>query len=168
MPAKANSSINVGPHGTSGRSVTFQIARDQAKALNHLIHLGHDLLHAYEEALRRLHGVEIRQQLRALATDHGRHIKELGGCVEELGQPPARGGDVRTLLGRARVVIAQLGGDAAILQAMAANEAVLFMAYRRALAQGCPPQVRAVLERALADEERHRAAYDRELRRFVE
>ena len=127
--------------------------------LNDLIHLDFDAIAAYEAAIARLHEVSDKAQLGRFMADHRRHVVDLTPLVQENGGQAVTEADFKEVLTKGRVVIAGLMGDRAVLEAMKSNEDAANAAYEKATREPRPsrPRVRAVLERNLADERRHRA-----------
>ncbi len=126
--------------------------------LNNLIELDYDAIEAYDAAIDRLDSAEYKARLKEFRDDHARHTRDLGAAVKELGGKPAQQGGAKSLLTRGKVMMADLLGDGAILQAMKSNEDDTNTAYERALKhQDIETAAVPVLERGLADERRHRA-----------
>jgi uncharacterized protein (TIGR02284 family) len=169
MPGyKTFGGVGIGPTDPSGSPLLETIARDLAKMLNHLIHLARDLTAATEAAARRLEDDKLRDLVWELDGAHDEMILELGDYVVELGQGPARRGDMMSMVERARVALGRRKGDRGVIQAMAANEESLCSAYRRALATPhLPVKLMELLRRGLAREEQHVAYYNHLLGRFV-
>lgn len=121
-----------------------------------LIQLDHDAADAYQAAIDRLDNPTFRSNLSEFRRDHLRHIDELGVVLTGQGRTPPKGGDMKRLLTRGKVVIGGLIGDKAVLQAMRTNEADTNTAYERAVKfRDLPPAARDALERGLEDERRH-------------
>lgn len=130
------------------------------KTLNELIQLDFDAIEAYELAIAKLESAGYRNPLTRFSEDHRRHVRELSLLVQGYLGKPATGPDLKRLLTKGKVFIADLfGDDKAILMAMYANEKVTNKAYEAALegiGEG-KPEARVQLESNLADERRHRA-----------
>ena len=127
--------------------------------LNGLIELDYDAVAAYQATIERLESAAFRQQLTEFKADHDRHVRELGQVVSALGGRPKSSGDAKQMLTKGKVVLAGLAGDEALLRAMKSNEDETNERYEKALDRCGPiasPQIRAVLERGLDDERRHR------------
>jgi uncharacterized protein (TIGR02284 family) len=126
--------------------------------LNNLIELDYDAIEAYDAAIDRLDNAEYKARLKEFRADHARHTGDLGAAVKELGGKPAQQGGAKSLLTRGKVMMADLMGDSAILQAMKSNEDDTNTAYERAAkaAEGTPTAA-AALRSGLGDERRHRA-----------
>jgi len=131
--------------------------KDLAKLLNSLIELDFDAISAYRAAIEKLDSAEDKGALRGFMADHERHTVDLRAFVMRFGEKPAEGADVKVVLTKGKVVIASLLGDRAILEAMKTNEDETNRAYERATARtDLPDDLRAILNKNLADERRHR------------
>lgn len=127
--------------------------------LNDLIALEYDAIAAYEAAVKRLEDRVYVQKLTEFMSDHRRHAQELTETVTMLGGTPRSKGDLGKILTKGKVVLANIGGDKQILQAMKTNEDETNEKYDDAVQQSAanaPERVREVLARALQDERRHR------------
>jgi uncharacterized protein (TIGR02284 family) len=124
--------------------------------LKDLVQLDYDAADAYQAAIDRLQDAGFRSALTGFRQDHLRHIEEVGGLLSAMGSEPPKDGDMKRLLAKGKVVLGGLMGDKAILQAMKTNEDDTNTAYERAVKHSAPDDVHLVLERALADERRHR------------
>ena len=122
-----------------------------------LVRLEHDAVDAYDAAIERLVNAGWRSSLIEFRRDHLRHIEELGEALSAMGRDPPKDGDMKSFLTQGKVVVAGLIGDTAILQAMKTNEDDTNKAYERGVQhRDASLSLRAVLQRALADERRHR------------
>ena len=125
--------------------------------LNRLIHLDFDAIAAYEAALEHLHDPQYQDNLRNFMADHQRHTEELAVYVRKYEGKPATSGDMKKVLTKGRVLMASLGSDRRILEAMHANEDQTNAEYERAVQKlADEPEVAAILRRNLNDERRHR------------
>lgn len=131
-------------------------------ALVSVIRLDYDAIEAYDEAVRRIDDADWRANLVRFKADHVRHTEELGAIVEELGGTPPDGPGAKRLVTAGKVVMADLMGDKAILQAMKTNEDDTNAAYERLAGHQHKLAAAAdAVERGLADERRHRAWIER-------
>lgn len=74
-----------------------------------------------------------------------------------MGETPPTEGGVKSILTQGKVILADIFGDKALLKAMKLNEDVTNTAYEGAVEHDdAPAEVKALLERNLADERRHR------------
>jgi len=125
--------------------------------LNQLIHLDFDAIAAYDAAIERLNSPHYQQSLRSFREDHLRHTQNLADCVRRLGGTPATSGDYKKILTKGLVVIASLGNDHSILEAMHTNENQTNALYEKALQKlAGEAEVSEVLRQNLEDERRHR------------
>jgi rubrerythrin len=125
--------------------------------LRHLIALDFDTIVAYQAALDRIESARYKRALQEFLTDHWRHTQELTPLVQELGGIAPSHADAKSILIKGKVLIGQLGGDRGLLAAMHSNEDDTNSAYENACARlDLPPHVREILQRARADERRHR------------
>jgi len=136
--------------------------------LNDLIELDYDAVAAYQAAIDRLENPGYRDQLNAFMQDHENHIAALSQIVRQEGGAPADGGDMKKILTKGKVVIAELGGDNAILKAMQMNEVVTNKTYEAEVEEGFPEPVQTILQNGLADERRHKAWLETVLRQVGE
>jgi uncharacterized protein (TIGR02284 family) len=135
-----------------------------SKFLISLTELEYDAIEAYRAAVDRLDTPEFQAQLRMFQSDHERHVVELDRMLQEMNVEPPKGGDIKRVLTKGKVVLADLAGDRAILMAMKTNEDDTNTAYERAVNRGdLPASVRAVMSSHLADERRHRAWIEQQL-----
>jgi uncharacterized protein (TIGR02284 family) len=130
---------------------------DYEDLIEDLIRLDFAAMDAHAEAIRRLENERFKDQLRAFQADHERHIRELSSVYRRIGRtPPCEAGGKR-LLTSGKIALASLMGDRAILVAMKNNEDDTNTAYERAVEfDDLPGDVRAIVESALDDEQRHR------------
>jgi len=125
--------------------------------LSNLIKLDYDAAEAYEAAVNRLESKEYREKLQSFGQDHLSHTRNLGEILRQMGKNVPQGPDVKQLLTKGKVVIADLFGDKAILTAMKTNEDDTNTAYERAIVhKEVTDNVRQILQNNLADERRHR------------
>lgn len=133
-------------------------------ALKNLIALDFDAISAYQAAVDRLEYQAYRHALREFLADHFRHTQQLTTVVQELGGIAPTHADAKIFLTKGKVLLGQIGGDRGILMAMRSNEGDTNSAYENACARSdIPAHVMPILQRALADERRHRAWIDRML-----
>jgi uncharacterized protein (TIGR02284 family) len=125
--------------------------------LGDLIQLDHDAVLAYDAAIERLGNANHRAALTKFRLDHLRHVEELGAALAALGRQPPGEGNMKSWLTQGKVVLGGLIGDKAILQAMKTSEDDTQTADQRAVQhRNASAELRANLERGLADERRHR------------
>src|SRR5690606_23913262 len=123
--------------------------------LNQLIHLDFDAIAAYEAASERLSSPHHQQSLRGIRHDPQRQTQKLADYVRQLGGTPATSGDYKKILTKGLVIIACLGNDHSILEAMHTNENQTNAPYEKALQKlASDPEVSQLLRRNLEDERR--------------
>lgn len=129
----------------------------EAQALLYdLIELDYDAIAAYDAAIDRLEDASQKQALASFREDHVRHTENLAPFLRELGSEVPQSGNAKQVLTKGKVVMADLMGDKAILEAMRTNEDDTNTAYSRAVAHpDVTAECRRVLEQNLADERRH-------------
>jgi len=132
--------------------------KELGSLLNRLIRLEYDAVEAYEAAVKRLDTASYKEKIGQFLNDHRRHISDLRPLATSYCANVADGPDIKQILTKGKVVIAELGGDTAVLKAMQSNEKETNTAYEDALKDPhIMADVRPVLERNLADERRHKA-----------
>lgn len=136
-----------------------QSTRQEAKLvgeLNDLLQLDHDAVQAYTLAIDHLESEPLRSTLMEFRADHERHISELTRLIRQHEGVPVELAHIPT--GAFKLAVQRLGtagGDRSILLAFKANEGQVVEKYRRAARNEHPMAVGEVLNRNLADEERH-------------
>ncbi|HBM62016.1 ferritin-like domain-containing protein [Salipiger marinus] len=128
------------------------------KLVTDLIILEHDAIAAYESTVERLSDSALSAQVEEFLQDHHQHLVVLNEIAAELGVEAPAEGDMKQMLTTGKIALADLMGNGAILKAMKTNEDDTVTAYERAV--GHPdalPKTRAFFEKALTDEQRHRA-----------
>jgi uncharacterized protein (TIGR02284 family) len=123
--------------------------------LNDLIKLDVDAIHAYDQSIAACTMDELKGRLTEFRADHDRHVRELSDCVRQFGGQPEIRRDLKGfLIGGFTAIVSQ--GDHSALVAMQTNEEVTNSYYRRALEmRDLSPEVRSLLEKNFADEQRH-------------
>jgi len=123
--------------------------------LNDLIRLDVDAIHAYDQSISSCTIVDLKRGLTEFRDDHDRHVRELSDFVRQFGgQPDVRRDWKGFFSGGFTAIVSQ--GDHSALVAMQTNEEVTNAYYRRALElENLSPEVRALLEKNYADEQRH-------------
>lgn len=131
-------------------------AEDVVKNLNDLIELDYDAIAAYQAAIDRLEDNNYKAQLAIFMQDHENHISALSQLVSQEGGAPADKGDMKVILTKGKVVIADLAGDEAILKAMLMNEEVTNKSYENEVTKHYPQPIQSILQEHLDDERRHK------------
>lgn len=127
-------------------------------ALEALRALELDAAEAYRAAIARLGDASDKEQLRAFSAEHERHAAELSSSLSRFGRSLPSHSEKRRWLTKGKLSILGLAGSNAVLLAMKTNEEHTFAAYERMLARDdVPAGLGPLLERALADEARHKS-----------
>lgn len=130
--------------------------KNKEDLVSSLLNLEHDAIEAYDATIKRLKAPDLVQQISAFKQDHLRHIEELARFAGEYGIDMPDG-TMKSILTKGKIVIADMGGDDAILGAMKTNEFDTVSAYENALENDyLSPALRQCCEHCLADEIRHR------------
>lgn len=138
--------------------------RDPESLLEQLIKLDYDAIEAYDAAIERLDDDESKRHLSQFREDHRRHTQELSQFLRDYGEAPPTGPDFKRILTQGKVMLANLGGDRAILKAMKSNEDQTNTAYERANEhRDLPPALMETLRKNLDDERRHRSWIERRI-----
>lgn len=128
------------------------------KLVKALLKLEHNALEAYDATIERLETPAYVEKIREFRGDHLDHINKLSRIARILNvEVPDAGG--KSMLTKGKVAIAgMVGDDESILRAMKSNEEDTVSAYEHALDHDfLTNDMRAVCEKGLADERRHRA-----------
>lgn len=121
-----------------------------------LLNLEHDAQAAYRETIERLDDRALSQQVSAFLQDHMRHTQELSAYAAKIGAK-IPDGTAKAMMTSGKVKMADMIGDNAICMAMKTNEQDTVTAYERASTQDfVSPELKAICEKAYADETRHR------------
>jgi len=102
-----------------------------ADALKELVELDYDAIEAYKASINRITNESYKTQLEKFKNDHERHIKDLNEILAKKGEKTVEGPSAKQWLTKGKVVLANLMGDEAILQAMLTNEEDTNQAYER-------------------------------------
>ena len=134
--------------------------------LEDLLQLDHDAIQSYALAHRTLDHEPYRQTVQRMRGDHERHVEELTALVRRHGGIPLELPHPTALAKLATQATGAVAGDRYTLIAFRANERQSRDKYARAAraAVAWPEDVRAVVERAADDEERHYEWVDETLR----
>lgn len=134
---------------------------DISKLVQDLLYLEHDAIAAYDSAIDKLDNEAFKSQVASFRDDHYAHVSTLKTMASELGIEAPAEGDMKQMLTTGKVALANLMGDGAILTAMKTNEDDTVTAYDRARQhQDARPESVAFFEKALTDEQRHRAWFE--------
>ncbi len=137
---------------------------DVKSLFKNLIQLEHDAIAAYDAVVDKLDDEGRAQQVRAFKGDHEQHLQELNRLADEHHAYKPGEGSMKSMLTTGKVNFAGMtGGDGTILKAMSTNETDTVTAYRNAARNPeAPAEAKPFLEKALADEERHKTWMDNE------
>lgn len=128
------------------------------KLVTNLIYLERDAIAAYESTIERLDEKTLSSQVESFRQDHLQHLDVLNEMARELAIDAPTEGDMKQMLTTGKIAMAGMMGNGAILKAMKTNEDDTVTAYERASQhQEAMPKSKAFFEKALADEQRHRA-----------
>jgi len=131
--------------------------------LENFILLEHDAIAAYDTVIERLETPEYKQKIAEFKSDHERHMADLRALAQKHGADVPIEGDMKGMLTTGKVKLADMmGGDGAILRAMATNESDTVSAYDKGCHNDCiPAEDRALFTKALEDERRHKEWMER-------
>ena len=136
---------------------------DTKQLLKNLIQLEHDAIAAYDAVIEKLSDSGRAEKVRSFREDHQQHLDALSDLARDHHAYNPDEGSMKSMLTTGKVNMASLSGDGAILKAMSTNETDTVTAYRHALENHeAPEAARGFLEKALADEERHKSWMDTE------
>ena len=141
---------------------TVGTGNDIAKIIENYIYLERDALAAYDESISRLESPAHKEKVAEFRADHERHLGELKDLAARHGAAVPAEGDMKQMLTTGKIKLADLvGGDGAILKAMATNEIDTITGYENGTNNATIPAAeRPIFERALADERRHKEWMD--------
>lgn len=126
------------------------------KELNELIQLDIDAIQAYDQAISNVSETNVKQQLETFKADHHRHVTELSDEVRKVGgQPPEFKRDAKGFLMQGFTAIRSATGTEGALKAMRMNEKLTNRNYAEAVKKNFPANIQSVVERNLADEQKH-------------
>jgi rubrerythrin len=135
-----------------------------ASAVLDLIELEYDAKEAYEAAINRLENQEYIAKLKEFLSDHERHINELTSLVTIHQEKAPTGPSGKQWLTKGKVILGNLISDEAILRAMRSNEIDTNAAYdRMSDYDDIWPDAKDFVNKAFADERRHKAWFDKTL-----
>lgn len=132
---------------------------DPENIIEDFILLEHDAIAAYDAAIERLENAGHKTKIEEFRQDHQRHLDTLIEAANAHGVEVPGEGDFKEILTTGKVKLAALvGGDGAVLKAMANNEDDTIGAYRNGTQNmRAPEELKSFFEGALKDEERHKA-----------
>jgi uncharacterized protein (TIGR02284 family) len=125
--------------------------------LNELIRYDFDAIGAYNTAITDIQELAAREPLKEFRADHERHVLELSAIVRGLGGEAAESPDIKGIVRKTMTKVAGLGGTEGTLKAMRSNEEVLNKTYAHHFGLDFPADIKEVIRRNYADEQRHLA-----------
>lgn len=131
--------------------------KDAIAALNPLLMLAHDSIHAYTTALDRLRDDALRAPLEGFRLDHERHLSDLTAQILRMGGTPKSHRDLRGPWLQGMAAFSTMLGDGAGLRALARAEVYSMRAYVAALEHALPDEAAALVRQGLQDQVRHLA-----------
>ena len=127
-----------------------------AKNLCSLIQLDIDAVRAYEQALKNIDHIEIKDTIKGFQQDHERHTQDLSEEVRKLGEkPPELTPDLKGFVLEGFTAIRSLTGTEGALKAMATNEKITNKNYEDALTWDMPLEIKEIVRKNYEDEKRH-------------
>ncbi|AIL64439.1 hypothetical protein NOVO_00125 [Rickettsiales bacterium Ac37b] len=128
-------------------------------ALKEMLELEYDAIEAYKAAIERLKDKECKDTFKKFLGDHERHKDFLTKALEKVdGLKVPKGGDMKEILTKGKVLISSLLGDKSILSAMKTNEDDTNSAYERLNNyKNIPITLKSELANFFKDEQKHRA-----------
>lgn len=128
----------------------------QLSSLQDLVHIDVDAVTLYDAALRSLSSPIVEQALMEFRSDHLRHIRELNDCIERLGGERVRIESNIELCARHGFTPIREGMPVQeLIMAMVDGENITNQTYERILKEDWDLEVRALIDRNFADEQRH-------------
>ncbi len=130
---------------------------DVLDGLNDLLQLDHDAVGAYDVAMDKLQDRDYAAQIAGYRRDHERHIRELNELIAELGGTPKNEPHATGPFKQALQSLGGIAGDKGLLISWRTNELATRTKYDSYAqkANHWPANVKAVVDRAALDEERH-------------
>ena len=130
---------------------------DVTKVIQGLVELEYDALAAYRAALDRFENAQYKAKFQEFIGDHEQHLSALKNFAQAMNIKIADGTDMKAILTKGKVVLADIMGDDAILSAMKTNEDDTVTAYQRASEfTNLAEDIRKAFEKGYMDEVRHR------------
>lgn len=124
--------------------------------LQSLAQLDIDACHSYRRVVERVQDENVRRQLLEFWRDHERHVDELAAAIHRRGgTPPDFERDAAGIVIEGFTRLRAATGIGGALRALKTNERLTNAAYAAATKERVPDEVRELLERNRADEQRH-------------
>jgi len=129
---------------------------ETTKRLNSLIQLDIDAIHAYEQAMKNINEIYIRDQVAEFRNDHHRHFRELSALVQGMGgTPPEYSPDFKGFFIKGFTALRSLTGTEGSLKAMETNEKLTNQTYEEASGWDLPLDAISLVRSNLDDEKLH-------------
>ncbi|MGQ3888588.1 ferritin-like domain-containing protein [Legionella sp. CNM-1927-20] len=126
-------------------------------ALYELCELDYDAIEAYEAAINLLEKEGHIKKMEEFKEDHQRHVEEISNLLRKHQAKVPDGPSPKSFLTQGKVVLVNLMGDRAILQAMLTNEQDTNTAYERLNKYKDKwKDAVTILKRGLSDEKKHK------------
>jgi len=122
-----------------------------------LIRYDYDAIGAYNAAIDDIKEIAASEPLKEFRGDHERHVLELSAIVRGLGGDPPEAPGFKGVIRKTMTKVAGLGGTELTLKAMRSNEEVLNKTYAHHFSLDFPADIKEVIRRNYADEQRHLA-----------
>jgi len=124
--------------------------------LEDLVALEFNTIETYEAAIERIENLDYRATMTEFLSEHEQHLMQLCDAIIQEGGTPPKGADFKQFLTKGPVIIAGIGGDKAVLQAMLLNESLTNKLYENANEEVFPGYIQLMLKQALGDVRHHR------------
>lgn len=138
------------------RSMDVMNSKNIISKLWDLVALEFNAIETYEAAIERLENLDYRAKMTEFLGEHERHLMQLCDAIIQEGGMPPQGADYKQFLTKGPVIIAGIGGDKAVLQAMLLNESLTNKLYENANEEVFPGYIQLMLKQALGDVRHHR------------
>lgn len=130
--------------------------KEMINKLNSLIQLDIDAVHAYEQAMKNIDEVSIRDRLAEFRNDHHGHFRELSAIVQSMGgDPPEYSPDFKGFFLQGFTALRSMTGTEGALKAMESNEKLTNKNYEEANQWNLSSSALGIIQRNLQDERRH-------------
>lgn len=137
-------------------------------AVKALMELDYDAIEAYEAAINRLENQNFINKMEEFKRDHERHVRDLTALIRDHDETPPEGPSMKQWITKGKVVVAELLGDKAILEAMHSNELDTNTAYDRLFGRtDLWENARETLRKGVEDERRHKQWLESTIRNFT-
>jgi rubrerythrin len=126
--------------------------------LRSLTRLEHDAVRAYTRAIDNARTRDVKNALQRFRTDHERHVVDLTDAIIQLGgNPPELSREARGVFLEGMTAGQSRMGERLALRACGTGEKFVNYKYEQVAGEDFPPDIRALIDRNFADEQRHLA-----------